>query len=136
MIGRVIAVALIPLGPATSFAQSCPVLDGFVLDGDLRAVTGADVQCNVSRVLGEGLSEDCFWRFPFRSDMALRHFESLKREMQVCSDGQIRGEANTVNHPDTYDQVTADMNGISISLSLKDKGGLSETLVVLRRTLP
>ena len=136
MIARTICVVLLPFVPLASFAQACPILNGLNSGGDLQTLSDEEVQCSVSRVLGGGRSEDCFWRFQFRSDAARQHFESLKREMKNCSDGPLQVEASDVNHPDSFEQITADVRGISMSLSLKDKGGLSETLVVLRRTLP
>lgn len=131
-----LASLLIVLCPCLAAADSCAVLEGFVSQGDLPKVQNVEAHCSVSRVLGAGRSEDCLWRFPFRSDAAQRLFERLQKEMRACSDGPLNVETTDVNHPDSFDQITGEVGGVSISLSQKDKGGLSETLVVLRRQLP
>lgn len=136
MITRAFAVALMSFLPVMLSAGPCPVLTGFFSNGALPTGGVSEVQCSVSRVLGAGRSEDCFWHFPLRSDAAWDHFESLHSEMQTCSEAPLVVEATDVNHPDSFDQITGQIDGIPVSLSLKDKGGLSETLVVLRRTLP
>ena len=126
----------IVLCPCLAMADSCTVLQGFVSHGNVPKVQSVEAHWSVSHVLGAGLSEDCFWRFSFRSDFAHNLFERLQKEMRACSVGPLTVETTGVNHPDSFDQTTGELRGVSISLSLKDKGGLSETLVVLRRQLP
>ena len=134
--GRFTFVLLMALLPAVSSAQTCPVVQGFVVSGELPMANGSVAKCSVSRVLGAGRSEDCFWHFTLRSKEARDHFERLHVELQACSSDPLAVEATDVNHPDSFDQITGQVEGVAVSLSLKDKGGLSQTLVVLRRQLP
>lgn len=136
MIGRAFAIALMLFPPVVLLAETCSVLTGFVSSGALPTGGVSEAQCSVSRVLGAGQSEDCFWHFPLRSEAAQSHFERLHAEMQTCSEAPLVIEVTDVNHPDSFDQITGRIDGVPVSLSLKDKGGLSETLVVLRRMLP
>jgi len=136
MIGRACAIALMSFLPIMLSAETCPVLAGFVSSGALAKGDVSEAQCSVLRVLGAGKSEDCFWHFPLRSEAAQNHFERLHSEMQTCSEAPLLIEVTDVNHPDSFNQITGLIDVVPISLSLKDKGGLSATLVVLRRTLP
>lgn len=122
--------------PTLTAADACSNINAFALHGISKAAHGVEAQCTMSRVLGAGRSEDCFWRYPLRSGKAQHHFDSLLEDLRNCADGRLNVEATGVNHPDSFDQVTAQVAGIAVSLSLKDKGGLSETLVVLRRQIP
>lgn len=136
MIARAMTAIIVMSLPVVTYANACPVLESFITDGQLAARNGVEVQCTISRVLGAGRSQDCFWRYPLRSEAAQDHFISLLSELRACADGPVEAAATGVNHPDSFDQITGEVSGVAVSLSLKDKGGLSKTLVVLRRHLP
>lgn len=136
MIGKAIALVALTILPTLSFAETCGMLKDFATNGLLPAPNGVEAYCTVSRVLGAGRSEDCFWRYPLRSDVARDQFETMRVQLRACADGPVEVQATGVNHPDSFDQMTGQVNGIAVSLSLKDKGGLAQTLVVLRRQLP
>ncbi len=52
--------------------------------------------------------------------------------LKTLADGEVTVECGTVNHPDSYDQITTQISGRDVSLPLKDKGALAQTLVFLR----
>jgi hypothetical protein len=85
--------------------------------------------------MGGGVSEDCYWRYGFRSDEARTAFRDLSALLRACSDAPVTEQGAAVNHPDSFDQITARVGGRDVSLSLKDKGALGQTLVFLRRAL-
>ena len=115
---------------------SCESLHAFADQGEAPVVAGREAACTTSRVLGGGSSQDCFYRFEFRSNGAQSNFQLLAQQLSQCTEGEAKTEGATVNHPDSYDQIIAPVVGRFLSLSLKDKGALGETLIVLRRTLP
>ena len=121
---------------AASSSLACDALIEFATSGQTPLIEGRSASCSTSRVLGGGTSEDCFYRFEFRSEAALSNFQRLAQQLNACSARQAAVEGTTVNHPDSYDQITAVVADRLLSLSLKDKGALGETLIVLRRTLP
>ncbi|MCK0151925.1 hypothetical protein MWU54_17915 [Marivita sp. S6314] len=89
--------------------------------------------CTLSRVLGGGVSEDCSWSFPLRADAARQRFDEMSALLRSCADGPVTMQGAAVNHPDSYDQLTAQVGGQEVSLSLKDKGALGRSFVFLRR---
>lgn len=89
--------------------------------------------CSRSKTLGGGVSQDCYWRYDFRSDAARDAFRHWSDLLRACADGPVTVEGAAVNHPDSFDQITAQVQGRAVSLSLKDKGALGQTLVFLRR---
>lgn len=119
--------------PALALAQTCDDLSDMTHPPQLL---GSPAQCSTSKVLGGGASKDCFWRYPLRSPEARAAFDQIARRLRVCADGPVTVQETNVNHPDSYDQITGIVQGRSVSLSLKDKGGLGETLIFLRRTMP
>lgn len=127
---RALAVVMICCASASE-ADTCDALTAFAAGQRPDNAT-----CTTSRVLGGGTSTDCYWAFDFRADAAIAFFDAQADLLRHCADGPVTVEGATVNHPDSYDQLTADINGQAVSLSLKDKGALGQTLVFLRVTQP
>ncbi|MEM7240517.1 MAG: hypothetical protein AAF501_22165 [Pseudomonadota bacterium] len=88
--------------------------------------------CGSARESG-GMALYCYWEHPFRADAAQRQVDDLDAGLRRCLGLPADGVADqSVNHPDTYDLRTYDRDAFQISLSLKDKGALSRSLVFLR----
>ncbi|MCY4336233.1 MAG: hypothetical protein OXC60_16375 [Litoreibacter sp.] len=130
---RRVSLCLLLFGAAAQ-AQTgvCGPLASFVI-GD-EGLEGAT--CTTSRLLGGGASKDCYWSFDFRSDAARAWFEDHAKLLRHCADGPVTQQGARVNHPDSFDQLTAHVENREVSLSLKDKGALSQTLVFLRVAQP
>lgn len=88
--------------------------------------------CGVARVLGGANSVHCAWTFDLRAPRAGVAFEDMADKIEGCGAQQLVLETSQVNHPDSYAQREYSMNGLRLSLSLKDKGGLGQTLIFLR----
>lgn len=133
MIARILSVLILALTGTQALAGSCDVLEDFALHGVLPELEQKRPECSMSQVLGGGQSQDCFWRFDFRSSTAQTHFAHLSEQLRKCAKGQVTANDKSVNHPDSFDQISGVLNGVELSLSLKDKGSLTLTLIVLRR---
>lgn len=125
-----LAAALFAIGLVApgAHATECAALTQFVIAGEYPE----DATCSTSRVLGGGQSIDCYWTFAFRVDAARQEFSDLSELLRLCADGEVTSEGASVNHPDSYDQLTTQIAGRDVSLSLKDKGALNQTLIFLR----
>ena len=89
--------------------------------------------CGTSLGLSGETSVHCNWGYPYRSPDARAVFNALGAELQACFEGQAGlGEDALVNHPDSYDLLSFDLDGGTLSLSLKDKGALEQTYIFLR----
>lgn len=115
-------------------AGECTALLGFVVGDEAPRLSGKEATCTTSRVLGGATSRDCFVAYDFRSQEARQEFDALSQLLENCSKAPVVREGASVNHPDSYTQVTAQIEGRCVSLSLKDKGALEQTLIFLRRT--
>ncbi len=88
--------------------------------------------CTTSRVLGGAGSIDCHWSYAYRGAAALQAFEDLLALLRQCADEEIVEDEAQVNHPDSYDLRQFRLGESVVSLSLKDKGALGQSLVFLR----
>lgn len=127
---RALACMLTCFG-SPSQGETCDALFAFV-----AGQVPTDATCTTSKVLGGSVSTDCYWNFDFRSDAARAFFEGQTNALRRCADNEVTIEGATVNHPDSFDQFTAKIDGRDVSLSLKDKGALRQTLVFLRVSQP
>lgn len=116
-------------------APDCDALRRFAETGERFALNGALPRCSTSKTLGGGSSEDCFWRFEFRSERAIAGFAKLADHLKACSAYFSSDPEPRVNHPDSFEQVHATMGTVGLRLSLKDKAALSESLVFLKRRM-
>ena len=89
--------------PFLASAEVCTFSLSFVMNGEHPEVENVQARSSVSHVLGAGRSEDCFWRFPLRSELAQSYFERLQLDMRACSDKPLNIEATGVNHPDSFE---------------------------------
>ena len=120
----------------TAAAQPCEEFTAFAKGEGAPKVNERAATCSSSKVLGGSVSIDCYWVFDYRADEAQRSFQKMVEDLALCVDDGLHKEATSVNHPDSFDQVTGHLGGQDVSLSLKDKGGLGQTLIFLRATRP
>lgn len=116
-------------------APNCDALRRFAETGERFTLNGVMPSCSTSRTLGGGTSDDCFWRFEYRSERAFAGFAKLAGHLKACSDRLVSEAEPRVNHPDSYEQMKATLGTAELSLSLKDKAARSESLVLLRRSM-
>lgn len=80
--------------------------------------------------LSGGRSVHCMWAFEYREQAASLAFEQLIAGVEQCG-AQGLGRDQNVSHPDYYDLRRYELGGRGVSVSLKDKGALQQTLVFL-----
>lgn len=106
----------------------------------IRFSTGAEMPegaiCTTSRMLEGAHSVDCRWSYPYRDILARHAFEDLLAMVMQCTDEEIVEDGARVNHPDSYDLRQFRLGESVVSLSLKDKGALGQSLVFLRASQP
>ncbi|MGB1234772.1 MAG: hypothetical protein ACPG5U_03465 [Planktomarina sp.] len=78
----------------------------------------------------DGLAEACYWTFKYRTTGADFFAISLTQAIENCG-GIMRHADTDVNHPDSFEQAIFDLDNRIFSVSVKDKGALSQTLVFL-----
>lgn len=130
------AVLITTLMTTSAHSASCEALENFTKTGTPPVISGQTEICSSSKQLGGANSIDCYWTFDYRSAKALQTFDALKQALQQCSQAEVEKDKSRVNHPDSFDQVTVKLSDSLISLSLKDKASLNQTLVFLRATQP
>ena len=116
-------------------AQIVAARDGFGQDWEWQrgASTFSDAQtCSVSNTT-TGPVLMCHWTYPYRSPEAATRFESLSSEVVSClgRDAILRLDP-AVNHPDSYALREYTTDGVTIAVSIKDKGAMQKTLVFFR----
>lgn len=129
---RFAAIILVSMAAGAAQADGCTNLRFFALSNEVPDMAGVAASCSTSVTLGGGKSWDCHWRFDYRSEAALRTFKDLAALLDLCASGPVSVEHSSVNHPDSFDQISGTAFGRQISVSLKDKGGLGQSLVFLR----
>lgn len=116
-------------------APDCNALSRFAEHGESFALNGGLPNCSSSKALGGGSSDDCYWRFEYRSERAIAGFAKLASLLKACSTQLVSEAEPGVNHPDSYEQLQATYSTVELSLSLKDKAALSESYIFLRRSM-
>lgn len=127
-----IAVSIL-LAATAADADPCGPLGAFASEGKVPALLGEPDKCSTSIAIGGAQSMDCHWAFDFRDMAARAAYAELTGLLGACADGALEVQAAHVNHPDSFDQVLAVVAGHSVSLSLKDKAVMGQTLIFLRR---
>lgn len=90
-------------------------------------------QCQNALMLGGGVQVHCGWTFDYRAIDAQTAFEQTIAAVTSCLGPSARVTPDQdVNHPDFYDLQTFTTEDNTISVSLKDKGALQQTLVFVR----
>ncbi len=115
-----------------AWADNCAKFHAFAAGDAAFELYGATAICTTSRQLGGGQSRDCHWPFDYRAQAAQVAFSELVDGLTQCTDGPVIRDTGSVNHPDSFEQLTTTINGRSFSLSIKDKGARQETLIFLR----
>lgn len=86
--------------------------------------------CRTSIVLGGGRQVHCGTSFAYRAPAASQAFAQTITAVTNCLGPDSRViQDQDVNHPDFYDLKTFTSQNQTITVSLKDKGALQQTLV-------
>ncbi len=91
--------------------------------------------CQQSLELSGTTKDTCYWTYDYRAPEAEAAFARWSDALLTCfgaNHAQLRDQQ--VNHPDSYTLHRFDAGTAQISLSLKDKAGLSQTLVFIQIT--
>jgi hypothetical protein len=91
------------------------------------------MHCQTSIALGGATSAHCAWGFAYRSVASQQVFEDFLNRIAACGT-PITQTGPEVSHPDSYDLRQFQVDGKTVSVSLKDKGALAQTYVFLRVT--
>jgi len=122
--------------PASAFV-ACDTLEQLVDRAKHRAVLDSPALegatfCQTSQDASGGAAFHCGWGYEYRSAAANTAFDQVVGQVKMCLTPQEVTEAGAqVNHPDSFDQRHYTVDGVRISLSLKDKGALQQTYVFL-----
>lgn len=79
-----------------------------------------------------GPATACFWTFDYRAAAAADLARRLWRDLTSCRPGAEPGPQGAVNHPDSYSLRIWSTETATYGVSVKDKGALGQTLVILR----
>ncbi|MEM9139173.1 MAG: hypothetical protein AAGB15_05025 [Pseudomonadota bacterium] len=96
---------------------------------------GGDATCGLALGADGATERHCRWDFPYRADAAVERLAALQEAAKACLGAAPVPVEPGVNHPDSFDQHIYALEGLEISLSLKDKAALSQTFVFLRVSL-
>ena len=88
--------------------------------------------CSTSRLLGGHTQTTCYWVHDYRAPSARIQFDLMQGQIESClgKDAALPADL-AVNHPDSFILNQYAGQGLQVSLSLKDKGGLNQTLIFL-----
>ena len=96
---------------------------------ELSALASDDpVHCATNLELGVGKARVCQWSFAYRSAAAATRYAALSAELTSCL-GARKEHSAPVNHPDSFEQIKFTSGGVTVSISLKDKGADQVTLL-------
>ena len=115
---------------------TCRALTEFAESANETTLGLGPAKCSRSLVLGAGPSFDCYWSYGFRSSEAEKAFAELQSLILNCTACCKEADGADVNHPDSFDQLTAEFGVHELSLSWKDEGALEQTLIFLRASQP
>lgn len=95
------------------------------------AIAASEAACKISATSQYMLT--CTWQFSYRAAEATSTFDTLRGLAQSCADDPAGfTKDQNVNHPDYYEAYYFGFNENTLSVSIKDKGALQKTYVVLR----
>lgn len=138
----VCGMLLLPDRAVASEPPSCAALTELTDLAGRKAPASASV-ISLARELGattcgtalapKGMNEvHCRWDFPYRSEPATDVWNRLAERVMGCLGARPVAPEPGVNHPDSFAQQRFEAEGINLSLSLKDKVALRQSLVFLR----
>ena len=88
--------------------------------------------CTVSSLLDGTEQSTCYWSYVYRSDEVHTRVEELRVGIEECLGSKSALPADqTVNHPDSFALYRYEGQGLRVSLSLKDKAALQQSLIFL-----
>lgn len=87
--------------------------------------------CSLSLASGGIRRLTCRWAFDYRAEAARTKLSALDEDVRACLPGLAVSDDVGVNHPDTFEQRGYTGDGITVSLSLKDKIALGATYVFI-----
>lgn len=121
-----LASVIWPATPALALSPCTWITSG---TADSTIEDTGDWQCKSA--LGQsGPSRYCLMHYPYRATEAARHFANLHGTLTACLGATDPVTDAQVNHPDSYDTFT--WNQGQVTLALKDKAQLSQSVVILR----
>lgn len=94
--------------------------------------TVTPAKCDIATDIDGTRIYHCRWDYSYRAQEAVKLMADINTDIERCLGVQSRKIEDGVNHPDTYEQRLYRLGGINISLSLKDKAGLSQSFVSLQ----
>ena len=131
---------LLAVIPSLSLADICQKLDDITRQAETGFPQGqpedfaSNVKgCSLAQHQGGRQTYLCHWHFSYRDKAATEAFERLDTAIQSCRGGLPQLPPDTaVNHPDSYDLHRYRYGNSVISLALKDKAGLGQSLLFMR----
>ncbi len=89
--------------------------------------------CQRSLTLAGSSQDVCYWTYTYRESRAQDRFDMWSQALLACYGAENANLSDQpVNHPDSYTLHRFQSDTTEISLSLKDKAGLGQTLVFLQ----
>lgn len=137
LVGAMLALTL-AAGPAAA-AGFCGSVEALVAearagfpDAEPAMLEGA-ADCRFTRMLSGGVEHGCRWDFDLQDPEAAETFARFARELGDCFGARAEAvEDLGVNHPDFYDQRSYRLDGVEVTVAIKDKGALRSTHVFVR----
>ena len=124
------AAIIVTVLPATAKADACAqiaALERFEATG--IAPDGSTCETFLGLANVSGVS--CYWKFPFRSDEAIRFSDDMWGLVTSCRKGIPSILIAPINHPDSYYlRELLGERGV-YRVAMKDKGAVSRTLIFL-----
>lgn len=107
-------------------AEPCALLGDFI-DGALEDLPRAACRTTLTQT---GPARACSWAFPYRSPEVYAAFEAQIATFEACIPSASPAPIpKGVNHPDSHDVRIYAMGADRVTISLKDKAGLGQSLV-------
>lgn len=137
---RVFVAFLLAVVPSFAPADICRKLDDITRQAEGGFPQGQPVDfatdatgCALAQQQGGRQTYLCHWQFDYRDKAATDAFSQLDTAIQSCRGGLAPLPRDTaVNHPDSYDLHRYRHGNSIISLALKDKAELAQSLLFLR----
>lgn len=100
-----------------------------IASGD-ASLGDASATCRTSVLQGGAVQNTCYWSYGYRDAAALDHVKQIDQQIQACLGADtLLPPDDLVNHPDSFDLHQYEADGQRVAVSLKDKAGLSQSLV-------
>ena len=103
------------------------------MNADVLTSLSDTKECGFSDNLDGNRDYHCMWESVYRDPESYVRFDDMARSLRTCfgvDAEEVRDQP--VNHPDYYDQVSFQVKGIEIAVSIKDKSALQRTFAFIR----